>query len=372
MTHNHNLPQREIAIVGNARCYHTMDWYRTVQEIVGESSRIDFLTDLIDSESHQVLVRPDDPIVHLLNIDKLLFKNQSRAGNVWRNLVKLAVSPIQARRLRAYRDRHPQKLFHAHTMYYMFVCALAGVDFVGTPQGSEVLVRPVKNFLYKWFALKALRAAIAVSVDSAAMQQAVQSLSGVQAIVVQNGVEAEKLSRLQSSHHRNIILSPRGLTPLYRIQNLLDARNSSIERPSLTFVYPFWDDQYKAQCKQSMTANDLDLGRLSKEKLYHLLAQTKLVISIPRSDSSPRTIYEAIFAGACVAATSASWYEALPTCMKERVYLVDLESPHWIDDALDFADRGLVDKFIPTEAALELFSQERSMRRAIGALYGMA
>ena len=132
---------KDITFVGNARCYHSMDWFRTVRSLSPTDRNINFLTDLIDSERHAVLVRSDDNVGNLYNIDWLLFRQQSRLSDAWRNVVKLLLSPVQVILLRRYVNKHPGRLYHAHTMYYMFVCAMAGVPFIGTPQGSEVLVR---------------------------------------------------------------------------------------------------------------------------------------------------------------------------------------------------------------------------------------
>ena len=115
----------DIVFVGNARCFHTMDWYRTVRSVCPDRNVL-VLTDLIDSESHERIVRDDDRLEHLYNIDWLLFKGQSHYGNVWRNLIKALSAPIQAYRLRRFFKAHPSSVYHAHTMYYMGLCWLAG------------------------------------------------------------------------------------------------------------------------------------------------------------------------------------------------------------------------------------------------------
>lgn len=360
---------REIAIVGNARCYHTMDWYRTVVSLAEPGRRIDFLTDLIDSESHEVLVRKDDPIVDLFNVDRLLFRRQSSLGNVWRNLVKLAFAPVQAWQLKRYDRAHPGKIYHAHTMYYMFVCWIAGVEFVGTPQGSEVLVRPYRSKAYHAMATVSLKAAKTVTVDSVAMQDGIRKLAGVEALIVQNGVEVEKLALHRRNQHRDVVLSLRGLTDLYRIETILTARAASTTAPSLTFIYPFWDDTYRATLEPLLRPDDQDMGRIDKPEMYELLSRTSLAISVPRSDSSPRSVYEAIFAGACVAATPGGWWDALPDCMKARITLVDLARPDWLDQALKFAAERGRQEYRPSDEAIDRFSQERSMFRAMQTLY---
>lgn len=360
---------KDITVVGNARCYHTMDWFRTIQSLAEPERRIEFVTDLIDSESHEVLVRPGDPIINLYNVDHLLLRRQSRFGNVWRNIVKLAFSPLQAWKLRRYHRSNIKRAYHAHTMYYMFVCWMAGIPFVGTPQGSEVLVRPFRSRFYRAMARVSLKAATMVTVDSVAMKEGIFKLTGVEALIIQNGVEVEKLASCRRNLHRSVVLSLRGFTDLYRIEHILRARDESSTKPSLTFIYPFWDDQYKAKLARFLDSRDRDMGRLDKEEMYALLGSTKLAISIPRSDSSPRSVYESIFAGACVAATWGAWYDALPECMKSRIYLVNLEQADWLDEAIRFADASQTLEYRPSKEAIEQFSQSRSMRNAIRILY---
>src|SRR5713101_5813915 len=134
----------DIVFVGNARCFHTMDWFHSAQ-VVCAPRRVVFATDLIESEGHARLVTERDEVIDLLNVDPLMLSEQSHLGNVWRNLVKFAVLPVQVVLLRRLYRRMPQASYHAHTMYYMVLCDIAGVPFVGTPQGGEILVRPKRS-----------------------------------------------------------------------------------------------------------------------------------------------------------------------------------------------------------------------------------
>jgi len=365
-------PTADLAFVGNGRCYHTMDWIRTVQGLLPPGVRVSLLTDLIDSEGHDVLVGPQDHIVNLINIDRLLLKEQSRLGDKWRNVVKLLMSPFQALVLRRYYKKQSANVYHAHTMYYMLVCALAGVPFVGTPQGSEILVRPYRSGFYRWMATRLLQKARLITVDSIAMRDGIKRLSGVDAVLIQNGVQVEALLPHAAQTHRPRVLSIRGLTDLYRIEEILTARNRSEPEQALTFIYPFWDVEYKNNLTPLMIAGDQDLGRLERAAMFSLLSETLLVISIPRSDSSPRSVYESIFAGAAVATVDAPWNRVLPACMQARLVIVDLEDPAWFATATTRAREITSQRYVPSAEALENFSQRRSMQAAIPALYGTA
>ena len=68
---------------------------------------------------------------------------------------------------------------------------------------------------------------------------------------------------------------------------------------------------------------------LIKIFLYQFLSEAVAVFSIPVSDSSPRSVYEAIFCGTCVITTYKQWIELLPRCMRSRVLIVDIEKKDW-------------------------------------------
>ena len=361
---------QKIIYIGNARCYHTMDWYRSAESILSKD-QLFFATDLINSEGHKVIVNKEDNLIHLVNIDQFLFNSQNRAGDIWRNLVKLAMFYPQVRKIKKLAKSQPNATYHAHTMYYMFLCWIARIPFIGTPQGSEILVRPLKSRLYKYFCIKSLKAAKVVTVDSVAMRDGIARLADVKAEIVQNGIDMQAIlgNEHLSTRPKTRVLSIRGITPLYRINELVDARNHSKQYPNLDFIYPFFDEQYKERIQPNLKEKDKDHGRVSREMMYKLMAESKLVLSIPISDSSPRSVYESIFCGACVAISKNSYYNVLPNCMKERIIVVDLADQDWFTKALNQAE-NIVDKpYVPSEKALHMFDQKISMKFVIDNFY---
>ena len=359
----------EIIIIGNARDFHAMDWYRTIKRVCSHR-KILFATDLIDSEGHLKMVREDDNIIGLCNIDWLLFKRQTSMGNLWRNIIKLLVSPLQILKIKSIEKKYPNAIFHAHTMYYMFLCWLARIKFIGTPQGSEVLVRPNRSSIYKYFACKSLKAAKHITVDSVNLQNRIRELCGKEAVVIQNGIDVSSiLAKVNNKIERSGVVSFRGMYPLYRIDEILAARANSKLKPSLTFIYPFWEDKYKQMIISKLNSSDLNLGRLSKDKMYELLSSTLLAISIPKSDSSPRSVYEAIFCGGCVAVTYSPWIESLPLCMRSRLLIVDLKDDGWLDKAIECAYSITKEPYKPSQMALNLFDQEKTIKTVVDLFY---
>lgn len=365
----------QVIFIGNGRCYHTFDWYRNAQQLLAPKT-VPFATDLVDSEGHLPLLRSDDPRIDLFNIDALMFRKQSTGGNIWRNFVKALLIPFQVAKLRGIARRHGRTksvIFHAHSMYYLVLCWLAGVNYVGTPQGSEILVRPRRSRVYRFMAKRALAAAANVTVDSVTMQRSIRAICGKEAILIQNGVDvAAIMGRARESTDRTAIVSNRGVYPLYRIDRIIAGRDRSRPDLALTFSYPSWEDNYKADCFRGLHPDDRDLGRLpTRDQMYELLARALLVVSIPESDSSPRSVYEAIFCGCCVATVYNPWIEGIPDCMKARLHPVDLADPDWFAKAVDHARIVTYTPYVPSEMALDLFDQKRSLHRLAALCYGV-
>jgi len=358
---------KEIIILGGARDYHVMDWYRTIQKILPDR-KIIFLTDLIGGEGYDIIITDSDIIEHLFIIDPFLFTKQSKLGSIWRNIVKILVLPLQIKKLQTFALKNPNSVFHAQPMYYMLLCWLSGVEFVGTPQGSEILVRPQKSFLYKYFAKKALIAAKNVTVDSLNMQNQIYRLAGLQALLIQNGVDTSNICKYKSLE-RNKIASIRGMTSLYRIKEILHARMRSKCTDGINFIYPFEESTYHNEINRMFSSNDSDLGRLNRHDMYTLLSCTYLVITIPESDSSPRSIYESIFLGCSIVTTYNPWIDSVTKCMRERILIVDLADEKWFEKGIEFGKRMKEIPYVISDEALELFDQDKSIKRAIDLLY---
>lgn len=353
-----------IIFVGNGRDFHAIDWFRTIKKICS-NCEVRFATDLIESEGHAIIVnREQDGIIDLYNIDWLLFRSQSTIGNIWRNFIKLAFFPIQVARLKKIVKNNPHCIYHAHTMYYLFICWKAGVRYIGSPQGDEILIRPYRSALYRRFAVRSLLGADYLIVDSVNLQNGIMKLCGKKSEVIQYGIDVAAIFAIRDSKApRNNITSIRALYPLYRIHEILKARESTLPQQDIVLFYPFWEDGYKEKISAQLKPGDTNYGRMAtKNEVYSVLATTQLAISIPESDSSPRSVYESIFSGCCVAITYNPWIETVPSCMRERICLIELEDTDWLKKAIAHAAVVTQKPYVPSEKALNMFDQQRSMR----------
>ena len=360
----------KIIFIGNARDFHAIDWYRSIKKICKDKD-VFFATDLIYSEGHARLVTEDDIILPLYNIDWLLFKRQSLIGNIWRNFIKFIFSPLQFQRLKQIARNNPEAIFHAHTMYYLFLGWGAGIKYIGSPQGDEILIRPFRSKIYKYLAVKSLNSASHIIIDSISMQDGIRKLCGKESTVIQYGIDVAAIEQnTKSINDRSHIVSIRALYPLYRIHDIFKARDEFNKLQPLLLFYPFWEDGYKERILKMLQPDDINMERIpTKGEMYRVLSSAMLTISIPESDSSPRSVYESIFCGCCVAVTYNTWIENLPDCMRKRIYIVDINDNKWFSKAIEHAKIVVKEPYHPSEKALEMFDQKRSMKMVYQQFY---
>lgn len=352
----------DIVFVASSRDYHAMDWYRTVRNLMPQK-KIAVATDLIEGEGVKSILKSNDIILQASSIDKYLFKQQSHFGNLWRNLIKLFFAIKFAFFLRKL-AQHKKCIFHAHSMYYIFVCWLARIDFIATPMGSDILVRPDESNLYKFFSIRSLLKAKHITGDSYKMSKKIKKLTGRDIEVIQNGVDLKilKFENKQKTNYRTKVVSLRALASNYRILDILNARNSSIKNTNIDFIYPFHENQFMTKIKRLVNSKDIFHGFLNKNKMNDLISNAYASISIPLSDSSPRTVYEAIFLGSIVIVTYDDWIKMLTDCMKKRIIIVDLKKSNWLKNALIRAKKLSLKPYIPSKEAYNKFDQITSMK----------
>lgn len=365
-----NKSNKKIIFLASGKDFHALDWYRTISNICLQRDVL-FATDIIESEGQEKIIKNTDNVINLFNIDRFLFSKQTFYGNKWRNFIKLLFIPIQILKIKALKKRHPNAIFHAHTMYYMFISWLSNIDYIGSPQGDEILIRPFQSKLYKYFSSKALKAANNLIVDSVNLQNGIKTLSQKNAHVIQYGIDVSAIKSYNNNNSkRTDIVSIRALYPLYRIKEIIKARNNSLIKSALIFFYPYWEETYKDQVDKLLNPLDKNLGRLpTKNEMYQILSKCYMAISIPESDSSPRSVYEAIFSGCCAVVTYNPWIESLPICMRSRVYVIDINDCNWFVKAEFNAKMITETPYIPSEAALDMFDQEVSMKKVVNKYY---
>jgi hypothetical protein len=343
-------------------------FHRTVVNLGYDNVKL--LTDTFEGEGQKSLIKPEYKVEALCIIDRLTLSGQTMISNIWRNALKIVILPIQVWRLRRVYGANEAMIFHAIPMYYMVMCYFARIRYIGTPQGSEILVRLARSRIYKHFAIKAITGAEKIIVDSMAMKARIKSLCGVESILIKNGFDTSLAQSFRAKgKNRSVVLSIRGFHEMYRVAVIISARNKSQLKPRLDFVFVAKNKAYLEDVEELLSIDDKMHGMLSKESLYSLMSETILVISIPESDSSPRSVYESIFCGAIVAITYSGYYDELPYCMRQRIYLVNLDNETWFDEALKFAQFAVKQPYIPSVEALEMCDQDKLINKVIDVAY---
>ena len=103
--------------------------------------------------------------------------------------------------------------------------------------------------------------------------------------------------------------------------------------------------------------------------MFKLLGESFAVFSLPISDSSPRSVYEAIFCGAAVISSYGEWIEFVPSCMRARIIVVDLNQVGWFDNAIARAKEISTTQFNPSDEAIRMFDEIESMKWVCGKYY---
>ena len=128
------------------------------------------------------------------------------------------------------------------------------------------------------------------------------------------------------------------MTSLYRIKEIIFAFNSLKNNlDSIDFCYPFFDINYLKNIKKINKCNSKYFGQLQRAELIKKYLEYKYVISIPTSDSSPRSVYEAVICGCIVIVQYNDYLLQLPKLIKNRIIAVDIKNPNWLEEALQKA-----------------------------------
>jgi len=356
--------------LGSARCFHTIDWYESAQD--NSDKPVKFVTDMVEGEGFECLVDDRNNLIKLLIIDNLLSNSYGGIGHLLRNIVKLLVVPIQILLVKFKIGSSKKSITFAHSTYYAFLASLAGIKYVSTPQGSEVLVRIEDSSLYKLFAYIAHKNAILITVDSLAMKMKLKDLLNLDSEVVQNGIPIDHLKVITERTEepkKDDLISIRGIAENYQVLEIIDCCSDSKYLPGLQLCCPFYDDDYFARVQDKVLQTGVVVhGKLNREAFYHCLVRSKIAISIPISDSSPRSVYEAIYCGCIVIVRYNQYLEDLPACMLERIVVTDCAGD-WFDVAYEKASEKCKTPFYPTLNADEMYDQKLSFPRVLDSLF---
>lgn len=241
---------------------------------------------------------------------------------------RLARTLAKARGLmRIVRSLSPDVLHVIDMGYTVYLPFLARKKVVLEHNGTDVLVKPLKSHVWRLFYRFVYRYADAVIQDSVVAQQAgfACGAPGQNNEVIELGIDFSLFSpnilkgiareRLGLAPGDRFVFSPRGFKPLYNIETILRSIPlvaASVPRVRYIFCSPVLQsgDNYRMLIDAlGIDGHVTFAGLLDKQReLPFFYADAEVVLSVPSSDSSPSTVYEALACEAPVIVSELPWY----------------------------------------------------------------
>jgi glycosyltransferase involved in cell wall biosynthesis len=212
--------------------------------------------------------------------------------------------------LRASVARLGPDLIHTHWLAeYGWLAARAGLHpLVSSAWGSDVMGA---GWLGRRRARTAIRGADLLLADSAALASAVRALvpDGVRVEVFHPGVDLKRFCPRDPEEARGllgwqsgipIVLSPRALYPRYNPLTIIAAfARVRAELPTARLVLKHPGDSLPQDVQEAVTRSGVEanidvVGHLDEDQLAHVYPAADVVVSVPSSDSSPATAWEAL------------------------------------------------------------------------------
>ncbi len=275
------------------------------------------------------------------------------------------------------------EIVHAHNLYYGFVASFMKSDLplIFTPMGSDVIVGAQTNLIYRHMAKRAFHRADVITSDSFLLQRKGFDVGAREEknYVIQNGVDSSVFypkpnslrEEFQIDEDEILLFSPRAITPLYNIDTIINSlgmlKDANL-RFRCMFSYAFGDEYHKG-LKERVSVLGLDdqiiwLGYVSYEDMQVYYNACDLVISVPSSDSSPKSVYEAMFCGKPVIVSDLEWsYEFLND---DSVFRVGVRDPVGLANAIKklISDSQLADNLAKNSLRLahQYYDYEKNMK----------
>jgi len=221
-------------------------------------------------------------------------------------------------------------IIHSHSLYYGYLGSFVKSDIpiVFTPMGSDVILHSQENKFYQHMAKAAFNKASIITGDSLLLQRKgyLVGASKKRNYIIQNGVDSNifypKSNQLKKKYtvpdDTTLIFSPRAITPIYNIDVIiysLGELKSTGYNFKCMFSFAFGDEYSKQLCIQSQKSglenNIIWLGSLTYQEMAEHYNAADIVLSVPSSDSSPKSVYEAMFCGKPVIVTDLEWTNEL-------------------------------------------------------------
>jgi glycosyltransferase involved in cell wall biosynthesis len=244
---------------------------------------------------------------------------------------------------RLYREFRPD-VVHTHWMPFAALAALANArPFVASAWGSDVYGANAKHRLLMRLSLR--RAAVAMT-DSVDLVKQLEKLGprSLRTIVLNWGVELERFRPPTLNERAElkarfglgpgpVVLSARGVKEIYNPGVVIEAFARVREAaPEAQLVLKHGGTEELLQPEWSEAPGVKVIGRMDYDHLADLFRAADITVSVAKSDSSPRSVWEAMAAGSATVLSDLPWVHEL--LRNERDTLVVDPNPDALANAL--------------------------------------
>ena len=234
-------------------------------------------------------------------------------------------------------------LIHCHGLFALFIAHLAGISnsrIIFTPQGSDLLILPDQYFFLRNFLKGKLHKLSFITADSdLLLRKAVlicPKLDNKKLKLIQNGIPLENIQKFitkrNRNHNRQIdICWIRGLSSIYQFDyflNLLETISKKTNSElNIAIISAYGNSSIPKRIFELSNLNIILMPRLNNKDFLKCLLNTKIVVSIPLSDSSPRSVYESIALGCKIFVSDLNCFDWLPKELKSEFIISKKDLP---------------------------------------------
>lgn len=251
----------------------------------------------------------------------------SISSNFFRHLNKFLSTKIYVNIANKIITNEKIDIVHAHSLYYGYVASKIDnkkIKIIFSPLGSDVMVDAFKKKFYRHMVDQVFSRVSIITADSQTKLEACQRLGSkhIESHIIQYGVDSNffknkpknEINSINISRDNFILFSPRGLSSEYNINSILKSL-SLLKKDGIKFKCIFaFNYGENILDKHIKSANELDisdsliwLGYVKYEYMQDLYNLSDVVISFPLIDSSPKSVYEALFCKTTVIVSDLNW-----------------------------------------------------------------
>lgn len=273
-------------------------------------------------------------------------------------IISFGINTLDTPRLRGRLKRRLREIqpdiIHAHQVYpFGFWGALSGFHpFVVTPIGSDVLILANQYRTYGALTRLVLRNADMVTGDSVLVGENCRKFGWRQEFhMIHNGVDMsrfvpQKLENRQLIRKRHglaedqpLVFYGRAFTPLYNVDQIIRAIPLVLARiPDCSFIMASHFGDMDAVYRHMIAELELEdhvhfTGLIDHKEMPMYYQAADLVLSVPRSDNSPSSVYEAMATGVPTVISRLPWTRY---AMKDRenTYMIKEVTPESVAEAV--------------------------------------